>query len=346
MNTPIKIGVIGVGAMGTNHARVLSDMSGVSLVAVADTDPARAEYAARRFRVECYTNPLELLIREAPDAVTICVPTVCHHPLAMEAISRNINVLVEKPIAYSIEQGREMTTFAAQTGVILMVGHVERFNPAVIALRQRIVNGELGRLFQISAHRTSPFPPHVRDVGVVIDLAVHDLDVMRYVTGAEVIRIHAEIGHRVHATHEDQLTSLLRFSDDTIGSIRVNWLTPTKVRELTVTGEKGMFVVNYLTQDLTFFKNAAVEDYDWDTMRILRGVSEGPMIRHVVPKKEPLRVELEAFTTAISNGQEPIINGLDGIVALSLAEAIVQAGRDHHAIELGLFAQRLPVFVH
>ena len=150
-------------------------------------------------------------------------------------------------------------------------------------------------MFQIDAHRQGPFPARIKDVGVVIDLAVHDLDVMRYVSGAEVVRVYAETERRIHSTREDLLTGLVRLSDGTIGTLTINWLTPTKIRELYVTGECGMFRVDYLTQDLYFFENATANGGDWETLRALRGVSEGRMIRHVVAKKEPLRAEQEAF---------------------------------------------------
>jgi predicted dehydrogenase len=331
---PLRLGVIGLGAMGSNHARVLSDLPGVLLVAVADKDKAKANYHANHFHVQGYDDPLTMMAAEKLDAVTIAVPTTYHYSVAMAAIEQGLHLLIEKPISSSVEQGRKLVAAAAQAGVVLTVGHIERFNPAVIALRQRILNGELGRIFQIMTHRASPFPAHVQDVGVVIDLAVHDLDIMRYITASEAIRVHAEIERRVHSTHEDQLIGLLRFANGAIGKVTVNWLTPTKLRELTVIGELGMFVVNYLTQDLTFYENAAVEASNWETMLVLRGVREGTMTRYVVPKKEPLRAELEAFITTIQAKSQPVVTGEDGIMALFLAETVVKAGQEHQTIHL------------
>jgi predicted dehydrogenase len=216
--------------------------------------------------------------------------------------------------------------------VLLMVGHIERFNPAVIALKARLAAGEMGRVFQIDAHRQGPFPARIKDVGVVIDLAVHDLDVMRYVTDAEVTRVYAETEQRIHSTREDLLTGLVRLSDGSIGTLAINWLTPTKIRELYVTGECGMFRVDYLTQDLYFFENATVNGGDWETLRALRGVSEGRMIRYVVAKKEPLRAEQEAFLASV-RGEAPVaVTGMDGLKALELAQAVVTSGLEHRAI--------------
>jgi predicted dehydrogenase len=145
-------------------------------------------------------------------------------------------------------------------------------------------------VFQIDAHRQGPFPSRIADVGVVVDLAVHDLDVMRYISGAELVRVYAETERRIHSLHEDLLTGMVRLSDGTIGTLTINWLTPTKIRELYVTGEQGMFRVDYLTQDLYFYENATAHGYDWDTLRVaarrerrpddpLRGAQEGTPAR-------------------------------------------------------------------
>jgi UDP-N-acetylglucosamine 3-dehydrogenase len=257
---------------------------------------------------------------------------VDHLQVALQIIQRHIHLLIEKPIALSVEEGRQIITAAEQSGVLLMVGHIERFNPAVIALKARLAAGEMGRVFQIDAHRQGPFPARIKDVGVVIDLAVHDLDVMRYVTDAEITRVYAETEQRIHSTREDLLAGLVRLSDGSIGTLAINWLTPTKIRELYVTGERGMFRVDYLTQDLYFFENATANSSDWETLRALRGVSEGRMIRHVVAKKEPLRAEQEAFMAAV-RGEAPVaVTGMDGLKALELAQAIVTSGLEQRAI--------------
>jgi predicted dehydrogenase len=277
---------------------------------------------------------MKLLDECQPDAVTLAVPTVEHLAMALPIIQRGIHLLIEKPIAFTVQEGQQIIAAAEQAGVKLMIGHIERFNPAVIALKDHLAKGELGRVFQIDAHRQGPFPARVKDVGVVIDLAVHDLDIMRYVSGAEVARVYAETERRIHSTREDLLTGLVRLGDGTIGTLAINWLTPTKIRELYVTGERGMFRVDYLTQDLYFFENATASGGEWDTLRVLRGVSEGQMIRYVVNKKEPLRAEQVAFLAAV-RGQAPVaVSGLDGLKALELAQAVVTSGLEHRAITL------------
>jgi predicted dehydrogenase len=235
----IKVAVIGVGAMGRNHARVYSEMPDVEMVAVSDTRAQQAEVVGRRFGVPAYTDYRVMLDERQPDAVTIAVPTTLHCEVASEAIRRRMHVLIEKPIAFSVEEGQDIIAAAQQAGVHLMIGHIERFNPAVVALKRKLAEGALGRVFQIDAHRQGPFPSRIADVGVVIDLAVHDLDVMRYISGAELVRVYAETERRIHSAHEDLLTGMARLSDGTIGTLTINWLTP-KIRELYVTGI-GMF---------------------------------------------------------------------------------------------------------
>jgi UDP-N-acetylglucosamine 3-dehydrogenase len=330
----LKVAVIGVGAMGRNHSRVYSEMPGVELVGVADADLRTAQAAGRRFGVTAYANYLQLLDEQKPDAVTIAVPTIQHLSVATEVIQRRIHLLVEKPIAYSVIEGQEIITAAERAGICLMIGHIERFNPAVIALKAKLAQGALGRVFQIDARRQGPFPTRITDVGVIIDLAVHDLDVMRYVSGAELERVYAETAQRVHSTREDLLAGLARLSDGTIGTLAINWLTPTKIRELYVTGERGMFRVDYLTQDLYYYENATAQGPEWDTLRVLRGVSEGQMVRYTIQKKEPLRAELDAFVAAI-HGDTPVsVTGQDGLKALELAQALVQSGLEHVPIVL------------
>jgi UDP-N-acetylglucosamine 3-dehydrogenase len=330
----IRVAVIGVGAMGRNHARVYAEMPGVNLVGVADVDAQIAGAIARRYGTNAYTDYLQLLDEQEPDAVAIAVPTVDHCDVALQVIRRQIHLLIEKPIAFTVDEGYRIITAANQAGVQLMVGHIERFNPAVIALKEHLARGELGRVFQIDAHRQGPFPARVKDVGVVIDLAVHDLDVMRYVSGSEVVRVYAETEHRIHSVREDLLAALVRLEDGTVGTLTINWLTPTKIRELYVTGECGMFRVDYLTQDLYFFENATADGSDWETLRMLRGVSEGRMIRYVVAKQEPLWAEQEAFLASVRGDAPVAVTGMDGLKVLELAQAVVTSGLEHRAVSL------------
>jgi UDP-N-acetylglucosamine 3-dehydrogenase len=302
------------------------------LVGVADANLRQAEAVGQRFNVRAYADTTQLLDEQKPEAVTIAVPTMYHCEIAGAVLARGIPVLIEKPIAFSVAEGQEMIEAAQQAGVPFMVGHIERFNPAVIALKSKLSQGALGRVFQIDARRQGPFPARIGDVGVVIDLAVHDLDVMRYLGGAEVVRVYAETERRVHSAHEDLLTGLVRMSDGVVGTLTINWLTPTKIRELYVTGERGMFRVDYLTQDLYFYENATAQGGDWEALRMLRGVSEGQMIRYIVQKKEPLRAEIEAFLAAVRGEAPVLVTGQDGLKALELAQAVVTSGLEQRPV--------------
>ncbi len=327
----IKVAVIGVGSMGRNHARVYWELPGVELVGVADRNETAATSIASRFNTKAYKDYRQMLDELRPDVVTICVPTSCHLEIALEVIQRGIHLLVEKPIASNIEEGKRMIAAAEKANVKLTVGHIERFNPAVTALKEHLAQQELGHVFQVNVHREGPLPVRINDVGVVIDLAVHDLDIIRYVTQAEIIRIYAETERGIHSQYEDLMSGVVRLSDGTVGTLLINWITPTKIREFFVTGECGMFKVDYLTQDLYFYENA-VANSQWETLGLLRGVYEGKMVRYHVDKKEPLRSEQEAFLAAV-RGEAPVaVTGQDGLRALELAQAIVASGQEHRLI--------------
>jgi UDP-N-acetylglucosamine 3-dehydrogenase len=336
----LKAAVIGVGSMGRNHARVYREMTETVLVAVADAFPDNATRAARENYTRSYTDYREMLAIEKPDLVSVVVPTEDHFRVAMDALEAHCHVLVEKPITATIPQGIALIERAEQLGLKLMVGHIVRFDPALQELKRHLEAGELGDIFQIRSRRLGPFPARVRDVGVVIDLATHDLDVTTYISGQSIVRVYAEVESQIHTSHEDTLVGTLRLSGGVIGLLDTNWLTPTKIRELTVTGEKGMFLVDYLTQDFCYYENQDALAVEWDRMSILKGVSEGRMIRFPVRKAEPLKIELAAFAHSVVDGVPPPVTGDDGLAALCAALALIQSGTEHRPIEVKLW--RMP----
>jgi len=330
----VKVTVIGVGAMGRNHARVYAELPGVELTAVSDNNLDLANELADKYGVSAYQNYAEMLKKEKPQAVSIAVPTAMHEEVASAAMQAGAHVLIEKPIASKIEEGQRLIKLADSLGRKLMVGHIVRFNPAIKTLREKLQKNELGRIFQIVCRRVGPFPARIRDVGVVIDLAPHDIDIMRYLTGMNPERIYAEIERRVHTDFEDLVFSLLHFPNNVTGAIEINWLTPTKVREIIVLGERGMFQVNDLTQDLFFFENAEMNGELWPVLGNITGVSEGRMVRYSLERYEPLRAELEAFIEAVTEDKPVPITGEDGLEALRLALAMIESGRTHQAIKV------------
>ncbi len=208
------------------------------------------------------------------------------------------------------------------------------FNPAITALKTQLAGNKLGKVFKVEARREGPLPQRINDVGVIIDLAVHDLDIIRYVTQKEVTRVYAETVSGIHSQYEDLMSGLMCLSDGTVGNLIINWITPTKIREFCVTGELGMFKVDYLTQDLYFYENSLMNESEWATLGLLRGVREGSMLRFHINKKEPLRAEQEAFIAAIQNGANVPVTGQDGLKALELAQALVTSGKEHRLVFL------------
>jgi len=276
---PLRAGVIGLGMMGRAHVRVWDEMvEGVELVAVADTDAGALLEATQGREARPYADAGAMLAAEELDLVSVVVPTSLHLPTTLAALGAGSHVLVEKPIAATRGEAEEMIGAARRAGRMLTVGHIERFNPAIRELRRRLAAGELGRIFEIRATRLGPFPARIRDVGVVVDLAPHDLDVMRYLLGSDPIRLYAETEQRIHTDHEDLFVGLLKFANGAVGVLDINWLTPTKQRTLTVTGERGMYTADYLAQQLVFYPNPAADG----------SVEEGKRIEREIERREPL----------------------------------------------------------
>ena len=330
----MRVAVIGVGSMGFNHLRVYSELEGVQLAGVSDVSPERLKAITDRFAVPTYSDYRELIEKEKPEAISITVPTSDHEEVATFALKAGAHILVEKPIAASVEEGKRIIALAKETKRLLMIGHIIRFNPAIQALKKHLDNGDLGRIFQIFCRRAGPFPARIRDVGVVIDLAPHDVDIMRFLTGLNPIRVYAETEQQIHTDHEDLLFGLLRFPGGLTGALELNWLTPKKIRETLVLGEKGLFYVDDLLQDLFFYENAQASGELWSPLNTLRGVSEGPMTRFELQKQEPLKAELKAFLNAIESGGPAPVSGEDGLEALRLSLALVESGLKHQVIEV------------
>jgi UDP-N-acetylglucosamine 3-dehydrogenase len=319
---PLRAAVIGLGSMGANHVRVLADMPElVELAAVADPDEARLRQAARRSGALPYRDAAELLEAVRPEIVTICTPTRTHAAIAELALRSGAHVLVEKPIAASAEDAERLAALAAAEGRLLAVGHIERFNPAVAELARRLGSGEGGRILQVHARRVGPFPHRIRDVGVIHDLATHDIDVLRFLLGDDVERVYAEAQRHIATEHDDLFVGVLHFRRGPIALLEANWLTPAKERSLRVLCERGMYTVDYLAQTLTFYENHAAVAREGQPA----SVTEGPMTRYPIPYREPLRAELEAFVGAVAEGGPPPVSAADGVEALRIADALARS---------------------
>jgi UDP-N-acetylglucosamine 3-dehydrogenase len=322
--------IVGLGVMGGYHRRVLGQIEGVEVVGGVDPAPERRAAA----RLPAFATVREALRELRPDFACIATPAAAMPDLAIEALEAGVPVLVEKPLAAEEDEALRLVREARERGLLLAAGHVERANPAVIALKQKLDAGTIGAIYQLHARRLSPFPDRDSMLGVALDLATHDIDVMRYLTGSEVDRVYAETEQRLHDRAEDLIAATLRFDSGATGLLEVNWLTPTKVRELTVTGEHGTFVLNYLTQELSHYQHPTQRN-EWDALASMRGGGEGDMIRYALERREPLRVQWEAFLAALDGEGEPMAAGWDGFAAMSTARAIQRAGRSHAVVRPG-----------
>jgi len=309
----LRVGVIGVGTMGKNHARLYSELLGVELIGVVDVNETLATSIAQSYGCKPFADCNDLL-GENLDALSIAVPTTLHKNVALDAIQRGINVLVEKPIADTVENADEIIKAALKNGVKLMVGHVERFNPAIIKLKELVGNGLLGNIVSISAKRVGPYNPRIRDVGIILDLGTHDIDIMSYLYGEKIKEVYASAGSVVHS-HEDHAIITLNFDSGSSGVIDTNWLTPHKVRNLTVIGSRGIAEVNYIEETLKIF------DQEW-----IRDAK--------IEKEEPLKLELLHFIDCVQNDREPLVSGEQGKHALEVALAAVESARAGKVCEI------------
>lgn len=328
MATPIKVAVIGVGSMGENHARIYAYCEKTQLVAVADNNKEQAEKIAKKFNVRAYSDYKELLEKEQLDAVSIVVPTSLHKEVAVYVFKKGINVLLEKPIAQTEEEAKEIIECAKENKVKLMIGHIERFNPAIIELKKKLEQKDLGEIYKIDIQRIGPFPHRISDVGVIIDLSVHDLDIIDYLINSAPSRIYAETQQKLHPYHEDSVTALLNYQNGTLAVLNINYLSPTKTRVLKIFGEKGMFKVDYLNQELYFYENKSYVENHWN------GVTEGDMKKINVEKKEPLQIEIESFLKHISENTPPLVGGEQGLNVLNIARMLIKSATEKKIIEL------------
>lgn len=323
MSAPLRAAVIGLGSMGANHARVFSDLPGVELVGVADPDPERVTKAIGGRPIPGFSHAGTLLRETRPDLVSVVVPTQLHEEAALQVIEAGANLLLEKPIAATMAAARRIAEAAARQGVLLTIGHIERFNPAIRELKQRLSDGQGGRVLELRARRVGPFPHRIRDVGVIHDLGPHDIDIMRYLLDDEIERVYAEARRHINTDNEDLFAGMLRFRQGALGLLEINWLTPTKERSLTVLCEKGMFLVDYAAQTLAFYENFAAAAREG----AIASVTEGPMTRYPIANREPLRAELETFRDAVRDKLPAPVSAHDGMVALAVAEALVESSK-------------------
>ncbi|MGN6245907.1 MAG: Gfo/Idh/MocA family protein [Motilibacteraceae bacterium] len=326
----LRAGLIGLGMMGRHHARVLRSLDGVELVAVADPG-GDAHGVAGGLPV---LSSVEELIAHGIDYCMVAVPTVYHEPVGLALAAAGVHAMVEKPLAQDTPAAQRLADAFEQAGLVGAVGHIERYNPALQSLRSRLEEGDLGAVYQVVTRRQGPFPARIADVGVVKDLATHDIDLTAWVTQQPFRSVAARTALKSGREHEDLVAVVGQLADGTVTSHLVNWLSPMKERVTIVTGEKGAFVADTLTADLTFHANGLVPT-EWQSIASFRGVSEGDMVRYAIPKPEPLRTEHEAFRDAVLGKESDIVTMRQGLATVAVAEAVLESARDGRTVDLG-----------
>jgi len=325
----IKIGVIGLGAMGKNHARVCSEIEHVELVGVADVNRETADSISNRFDTKCYYDYKDLI--SDIDAAIIATPTTTHYDIACDLLDHGKHVLVEKPFCETVVNGYELVKKAESEDLVLAVGHIERHNPVVKFVKDGITSGKFGDLITMTSKRVSNFPGRIRDVGVIFDFGVHDIDVMHHLVG-DIKSVYARAGRFTKdIDHEDYANIMLNFENGITGVVEVNWLTPMKIRRLSLTCSESFVEADYIDQSVTIssssFKN--IDEANLYNIPIQHNVNHVSIV-----KKEPLRNEIEDFIKAISENKRPLANGRDGLMALKTAEAATKSYQTGKEVEI------------
>ncbi|MEU4773274.1 Gfo/Idh/MocA family oxidoreductase [Micromonospora sp. NPDC023644] len=318
----LRAGLIGLGAMGRNHARVLAGLDGVELVGIVD--PAGDTTGTLRAPV---VPELGDLLALGVDYAVVACPTALHERIGLELAANGVSALIEKPLAQSVDAALRLVEAFEAAGLVAGVGHIERYNPALQNLRTRLEAGELGEVYQVVTRRQGPFPHRIADVGVVMDLATHDIDLTSWVTGQEYTSVSARTVSRSGRLHEDMVAVVGQLADGTMVNHLVNWLSPLKERSTVITGDRGCFVADTLTADLTFYANGAI-DTEWEALRAFRGVAEGDMVRYAIPKREPLLVEHERFRDAVEGKESDIVTLRQGLRTVEVAGAVLRSASD------------------
>jgi UDP-N-acetylglucosamine 3-dehydrogenase len=322
----MKLAVIGLGAMGWNHLRVAQDL-GV-LAAVSDLSAEARAKAAKAYNVPVTATPEEAF--KLADAVVIATPTTTHVDLALAAIAAGKHVLVEKPLADTRHHAVRIVDAAHEAGVTLAVGHIERHNPAVAYAKQALQSGELGSLLTMLGRRVSAYPGRIRDVGCILDIGIHEIDIARYLAGSEATTVHALAGSSRTDGREDHALIQLGFANGTSACIETNWLTPMRVRKNTLTCTNALVELDYMAQSARVSRSQFTDatdparyqpDLEYDSREM------------VLKRQEPLRNELQDFLAAAERHRPPLVSGKDGLQALRIAEAAlesVKSGRSLH----------------
>ncbi|MEM3386777.1 MAG: Gfo/Idh/MocA family oxidoreductase [Nitrososphaerales archaeon] len=310
----VKIGVIGVGGWGKNHLRVLNELG--CLTAFCDVNADRVKMYEKKYGVKGYCSVDEMLQKESLNAVTVCTPTITHSEISKKTLNAGLHTFVEKPLTLSSKDGEELLEIAEKQGVILTAGYIERFNPAISTLKDLILSGKIGEPLLLEFHRESKWLGNVRDVGIILDTAVHDIDTARWIFNLEPKVVFARTGHII-SPNEDFAAIILGFDQKKTAFIASNWVTPKKVRRLVTVCTGGIATIDFITQEIQ------IDD------------AEGT----IIPRKEwkePLLLELKHFIECVEGKQTPIVSAVDALNNTKVAEAALISSRHGVPIYLEL----------
>jgi UDP-N-acetylglucosamine 3-dehydrogenase len=311
----LRVAVIGTGFWGKNHARIYKELPSTELVAICDVNSERAKSVANQFGVKAYTSSSRMLKNDEIEAISVCTWSTKLAKEALKSLKAGKHVLVEKPMATNTKQAEKLLETAEKNGLHLTVGFLMRFIPGMQHIREAVENKKIGELVCATAKRVSQWPERIGDVGVVKDTAIHDIDVMRYISNKDPISVYAKAGSMRYRRFEDYAQIMLTFEDGKSAFIESNWLTPYKTRTLTVTGSEAIMRLDYITQEL------------W-----IESAKENLQPRF--PWQEPLKLELQHFADCILEKKKPLITGADGLKALQIAEAALQSSAKNRAVKL------------
>jgi UDP-N-acetylglucosamine 3-dehydrogenase len=311
----LGVAVIGTGQWGKNHARVYHELPSVELIAICDINAERAKAMAAQYGVKAYSSSTEMLKDKSIEAVNVCTWSTILAKEAQKVLNSGRHVLVEKPMATTPQQAEKLVQTAKENGLHITVGFLMRFIPGLQIIRQSIENKKIGDLVCATAKRVSQWPERIGDVGVLKDTAIHDIDVMRFISNQDPIAVYAKMGSMKHRKFEDYAQIMLTYEDGKSAFIESNWLTPYKTRMLTVTGSDAIMKLDYITQDLWIEQQTET-------------------VQPRVPFQEPLKMELQHFVDCIVEKKKPLVTGEDGVRALTVATAALQSSAKNRAIQI------------
>lgn len=302
INKKIRVGVVGVGKLGQHHARIYAQMPDVELVGVADINEVQGQKIASKNNTTYYENIDEMI--DKVDAINVATPTVSHHELAKKFLQAGVHCLVEKPITINLEQAEELVHVAREKNVVLQVGHIERFNPAILAAQQYLHHPRF-----IEVNRLGPYDGRVSDVGVVLDLMIHDLDIVLYLTNSNIVSVDA-IGSKVFSPFEDIANVRLKFENGCVANISASRISLKTFRKIRVFQEDSYVSLDYKEQRLKIYRKKSEE---------ISSLKDIQIIRPKFKKEEPLLLEISNFIDCVRENKKPVVDGHHGRNALELA---------------------------